>query len=177
MVATLVLGCGLMGAASAQGYRPPVEENVSIATAEVLRVDPVYEYVRVNRPREVCREEEVRYRTRERGSNGTGGAIVGAIVGGALGNTVGKGDGRRAATVAGAIVGGAIGQDIDRRDSRHGYVYGTETRCRVTGGYVEEQQLRGYEVEYRFQGRVYVSELPYDPGNRLRVRVSVSPEI
>ena len=38
-----------------------------------------------------------------------GGAVLGAIIGGALGNQVGKGDGRKAATVAGAVIGGAIG--------------------------------------------------------------------
>jgi uncharacterized protein YcfJ len=33
----------------------------------------------------------------------------------------------------------------------------------------------GYDVEYRYRGEVYVSRLNYDPGERLRVRVSVTP--
>jgi hypothetical protein len=30
-------------------------------------------------------------------------------------------------------------------------------------------------VEYVHQGKTYMSRLPYDPGDRLRVRVSVTP--
>ncbi|MBK8068436.1 MAG: glycine zipper 2TM domain-containing protein [Rhodanobacteraceae bacterium] len=43
-----------------------------------------------------------------------GGAVLGAIIGGALGNQVGKGDGRKAATVAGAVIGGAIGNAVEK---------------------------------------------------------------
>ncbi len=49
-----------------------------------------------------------------------GGALLGAIVGGALGNTVGRGDGRRAATIGGAVIGGAIGNEVEKNDRRHG---------------------------------------------------------
>lgn len=34
-----------------------------------------------------------------------------------------------------------------------------------------------YDVDYVFRGMKYRSRLPYDPGNRLRVRVSVMPYI
>jgi outer membrane lipoprotein SlyB len=46
------------------------------------------------------------------------GTAIGAIAGGLLGNTVGHGDGRKAATVAGALAGGAIGHHVEknRRD-------------------------------------------------------------
>jgi hypothetical protein len=30
-------------------------------------------------------------------------------------------------------------------------------------------------VQYRYRGDIYVSRLDYDPGERMRVRVSVSP--
>jgi outer membrane lipoprotein SlyB len=40
--------------------------------------------------------------------------VLGAIIGGALGNQVGKGDGRKAATVAGAVAGGVIGNKIEK---------------------------------------------------------------
>ncbi len=46
--------------------------------------------------------------------NNTGAIVVGALVGGALGNTVGHGDGRRAATVVGAVAGGAVANEITR---------------------------------------------------------------
>jgi len=39
----------------------------------------------------------------------------------------------------------------------------------------EQRRIMGYDVEYRYRGEVYLSRLNYDPGERLRVRVSVSP--
>lgn len=57
-----------------------------------------------------------------------GGAVLGAIVGGALGNQVGKGDGRKAATVVGALAGGAIGHDIEKQGRRSDYYYRVAVR-------------------------------------------------
>ena len=34
-----------------------------------------------------------------------------------------------------------------------------------------------YDVDYVYRGMKYRSRLPYDPGNRLRVRVSVMPQV
>ena len=147
------------------------QDNVAYAYADVLRVDPVYEVVRFREPREECYERPVVYR--ERGSDGSAGAIVGAIVGGALGNQVGKGDGRRAATVAGAVIGGAVGSNANRRPDRE--YDGTERRCEVTHVEREERRTTGYDVEYRYKGDVFFSRLGYDPGNKLRIRVAVSP--
>lgn len=48
------------------------------------------------------------------------GTIVGAVAGGLLGSTVGKGDGRKAASVAGAVAGGAIGHRVAKGNDRGG---------------------------------------------------------
>ena len=50
-----------------------------------------------------------------------GGTLLGAVVGGALGNTIGKGDGRKAATIGGAVVGGAVGHSVEKRH-RHEHI-------------------------------------------------------
>ena len=142
------------------------QENVSYAYAQVTRVDPIYETVRTRVPQEQCYGDG----TVRDGGNPTGGTVIGALVGAALGNQVGKGDGRDAATVAGAVVGGAIGRNIDRND-------GSATRggCRVVDVEREERRVASYDVEYVHQGQTFMSCLPYDPGDRLRVRVSVQP--
>ena len=148
----------------------PLAENVNYAFADVLRSSPIYETFRTSEPREECYDERVE---RRGGGNGAGGAVLGAIIGGALGNQVGKGDGRKAATVAGAVIGGTIGHDqATRGDRRYGSV---ERRCRVVDNYSEERRVVGYNVEYRYRGEVYMSRLDFDPGDRLRVRVSVTP--
>lgn len=108
-----------------------------------------------------------------RDDNHTGGTVLGAIVGGVLGNTVGKGDGRKAATVAGAVAGGAVGNRVSAAHDRN---YTTrQTVCRPVDNYAPQQQIVAYDVEYRYRGDVYMSRVPYDPGERLRVRVSVAP--
>lgn len=159
-------------AAGAQNYPPPPPPaqpaNIHYGWAEVLRVDPVYAAVAQPPPQE-CYPQTV---TRQ-DDNHTGGTVLGAIVGGVLGSTVGKGDGRKAATVAGAVAGGAIGNRVSAANDRS---YTTQqTVCRPVAGYAPPQQIVAYDVEYRYRGEVYMSRLPYDPGERMRVRVSVAP--
>jgi uncharacterized protein YcfJ len=139
---------------------PTYQENLSYGYAQVMRVEPAYEaYTTSTEPR--CVE-------RRHGST-AGATVLGAIVGGALGNQVGKGDGRKAATVAGAVAGGAIGHEVAEHNG--------STTYECPSGYVqEERRIAGYDVEYTYKGESYRSRLAYDPGNRLRVRVSVTPD-
>ncbi len=144
----------------------PIPENVSYGYAQVLRAEEVYETVVTRTPEERC--DEVEYR--QSGST-TGGTVIGALVGAALGNQVGKGDGRKAATVVGAVAGGAVGHNIAQRRAE------AEARgCRLVEVERQEQQVVGYDVEYMYKGEKYMSRLPYDPGNRLRIRVAVTPD-
>ena len=152
--------------------RPAAEDSTHFAYADVLRVDPIYDYVRASRPDRECYDDRVTHREDSRGNN-TGATVLGAIIGGALGNQVGKGDGRKAATIAGAVAGGAIGNHAARGDDRT-YTE-TERHCRDVESSYEERRIVGYDVEYRYRGETYMSRLGYDPGERLRVRVSVTP--
>jgi uncharacterized protein YcfJ len=145
--------------------------NVTYAYAEVLRADPVYDRQRVARPREECSEETVI----RRGGEGrrAGGAVVGAIIGGAVGNQVGRGSGRRAATAAGVVAGAVIGSQVAGAEEEARET--VERHCRIVEEWVEEQRIVGYDVEYRYRGQLYLSRLPYDPGERLRIRITVEP--
>jgi uncharacterized protein YcfJ len=142
-------------------------EHVNFAYAQVLNVAPIYEDVRVPRPVESCGEYERVERVRPQSAGGT---VLGAIIGGVVGNQVGSGSGRRVATVAGAVAGGAIGREAGTRTR-----VSSETRCQVGEEYVIEQQVVAYDVEYRYRGEVFMSRLDHNPGDRLRIRVAVSP--
>lgn len=142
-------------------------EHVNFAYAQVLDVSPVYADVRVPRPVEQCNEYE---RVERVPPASAGGTLIGAIIGGVIGNQVGSGSGRRVATVAGAAIGGAVGNQA----GSHTRV-SEETRCHTIDSYVIEQQVVGYDVEYRYRGEVFMSRLDHDPGDRLRIRVAVSP--
>ena len=50
------------------------------------------------------------------GGGSTLGAVIGAVAGGVLGSTIGKGDGRKAATVGGAVAGGVVGSQVGRHN-------------------------------------------------------------
>jgi uncharacterized protein YcfJ len=153
-----------------EGYpmpEPQAElENVSHGYAQVLRADEVVEIRRVLVPQEQCEPEQEPPR-----QVNAGGAVIGAILGAALGNQVGDGDGRRAATAVGAVAGGVIGNNIARNRELD-----QAGRCEVVQVEQEQSVVVGYDVEYMYKGDKYLSRLPYDPGNRLRVRVSVTPD-
>ncbi len=164
ITAALSLSLLAPGANAQQQFDPVSGENVSVVQAKVVRVDPVYETVRIRTPEERCDGEE------HDKDHGRGGAIVGAVVGGVAGNQVGKGDGKKVATVAGAVIGGLVGRKIDRENSS-----GNVPVCRMVEVEREERRIAGYDVEYTYQGKTYMSRMPYDPGDTLSVRITVSP--
>ncbi|GAA0719786.1 glycine zipper 2TM domain-containing protein [Dokdonella soli] len=171
-VALALLLVGTQASAQDRGYdRGGPPDNVKVAWADVLRVDPIYDRVQTSAPREECADVPVERHVDN--GNRAAGTVLGAIVGGVLGSTVGKGDGRKAATVAGAVVGGAVGNNVAKGDDR--YYTDTERHCRVVQDMADERRIVAYDVQYRYRGDVYMSRLNYDPGDRLRVRVSIEP--
>ncbi len=50
------------------------------------------------------------------------------------------------------------------------------SRCRTVQIERVERRITGYDVEYVYKGEKFMSRLAFDPGNRLRVRVSVTPD-
>jgi uncharacterized protein YcfJ len=156
--------------------------------ARVVDVQPIVRHIRVSVPRQEC-YEETRYRDRDDGPmprHGTAGhTILGAIIGAGIGNSIGSGDGRRAATVAGAIIGSAIGHDVGerRRDqyyARAGYDRDPEPytvqRCDTRYEESYEDRTDGYLVTYEYNGERHTTRMPRDPGNKIRVRVNVTPD-
>ena len=137
--------------------------------ARVLSSVPTYETI--NEPRRECWTETVGYETRSyRDGSNTGGAILGAIAGGLIGSTVGKGDGRVAAAAVGAATGAVVG---DRWNGTHYESVPQQVeRCRTHNDY--RQVVTGYDVRYRFQGREYITHLPYNPGKWLTLDVDFS---
>ncbi len=133
--------------------------------ARVLSATPQYE--QVNHPRRDC--DTVYEQVRERRS--PVGAIIGGVTGGLIGSRVGRGNGRVAGAAVGAITGAIVGDRID--NDRDEYYERPVRSCRVVDDY--HTRLSGYQVTYEYQGHNYTTMLPYDPGERMRVRVSVSP--
>lgn len=160
-----------------RGYSPA---KAQYDYARVVNVEPIVRQVRVETPRREC-WTEVRYDEPEpyvrKGLAGP--MILGALIGGGIGNQFGSGDGKRAATVAGALIGTAVGHDVgERQRQRHAYsqpqAYEVE-RCDSRIEHSYEERIDGYDVEYEYAGQRFHTRLPYDPGERIRVRVAVTP--
>jgi uncharacterized protein YcfJ len=136
--------------------------------APVLRAEPVYEQISVARPQRECNEEQVYVP----GPRSHTPVILGGIVGGVLGHNLGHHSG--AATAAGTLLGASIGRDVSL-DRRTGF-YQTEERCSTRKVYQDEDRLAGYRVTYRYHGQTYVTRTAEDPGDRIRIRVAVTPD-
>ncbi len=164
----------------------PIYDRVSSPRRECVN-EPVttYEDRRIRRDVPDAYRENRDYRSSSTEREGTGaGAVLGAIIGGVIGHQFGNSSGGRdRGTAAGAILGGVIGNQIEK-DSGNDYRtsdspyrrsrYDVERvpvtrdvqRCNVVNDYREE--IRGYDVRYRYNGRDYTTRVvrsgPDHPG-------------
>lgn len=153
-----------------------------VDTAKVISSEPVYE--RISEPKQECWNETVTapgYTTSSAPveDRSLGGTIVGGVVGGVIGHQVGKGSGNTAATVAGTIAGAIIGDRVANQPSQQAPVSQApqarqERHCRQVESF--RDVIRGYNVTYRYKGQDVNTRLPYQPGNTVRVGISVLEE-
>lgn len=160
------------------------DDNSHYSWADVLRVDPVYNVPEQDAAKQECWEEQVPANDSSSDDSGHDSqrgmaSVFGAIIGGLIGNRVGHGRNRAVETAAGAVAGGVIGNNIaaanERGDSDQDEPHYTVQRhCRPAEQAVQRHVV-AYDVEYRYRGDIYTARLPHDPGDRLRVRVTVTP--
>lgn len=187
-----VAALAMAGSASAQ-YRGGYENDYNrgynhggygqeFDYAEVLRVDPIIDVVNHPVSRDECWREPVVVREPPRyygGSRDRGPAVLAGIVGGVIGNQFGHGRGRDASTAAGALLGYSMARDSQRHYGggyyRGGREYRTyQQRCTTRTDYRSDERVSGYDVTYRYNGRVYQTVTDYHPGDRIRVQVDVN---
>jgi len=178
-VRTVGIGLALASAAALadhdrRGYADRDESSGAYEYARVVDVAPLRTRVRVSEPVRECWEERSRIAEGPFSSEHIGGTLLGSVIGGVIGNQVGRGSGRRVARATGAIIGGAVGYSA----SRDRQPYGSERvyeRCETRYRDSWEERVDGYEVTYEYAGRRYLTRMPYDPGDRVRIRVDVTP--
>ena len=147
-------------------------ENIQYGYATVLSAEPIVKLFSISRPEKECWDETVQ------ANNGKGSrthTIMGALIGGAIGNALGHNkSNKRVGAVAGALLGGSIAKDNQRKERSQ---YNVVTRCHTSRVSSEEERVIGYRVTYHYQGKTYTTRMKRDPGNSLRVRLSVSPVV
>ena len=181
-VFALAAGLSLASAAaladpSNGAYDAPYDQNNDYDYADVVHVEPLRRQVRVSEPVRECWQETAQASDGPFSYNHIGGTLIGGALGTVLGNQIGHGRGKDAARVAGALIGGAIGHNVsvDRRRQLYGDTGRSVERCDVRYRDSYEERIDGYQVTYAYAGRQYVTQMPYDPGERIRVRVDVTP--
>lgn len=172
--------------------------------ALVVSVTPVYERVR-GVPREECWNETITTDRRvpsggyvdaststpaPQGERGIGGGtVLGAILGGIAGYQFGHSQaGRNTGAAVGAVLGGVVGNAIENSAAgearaatapgRVDYIPETRTvqRCRTVAS-TPVEQVTGYDVVYRYQGREYTTRTREHPGSTINVRVTLAPQL
>lgn len=154
-----------------------VQAQTSYEYADVLASTPIYRIVETSEPREQCWEEEVIVEQRGSRQNSRTPVIVSTILGGAIGNAVGSNkSNQRVGAVLGAVLGHSIGRDIVRTRSGGNQQYvETVERCNTVYEQVQEERLVGYQVTYLYQGQERTVRADSDPGEQIRIRISVEP--
>jgi uncharacterized protein YcfJ len=127
----------------------------------VISSTPVIQQVAV--PRQICNTQPVAVQQ----PNSGGGAVIGAIVGGLLGNTIGHGMGRAAATGLGVVAGAAVGDNVEGQGRNYPQAV---QQCSTQTSY--ENRTVGYNVQYEYAGKQYNVQLPYDPGQTIRLQLT-----
>ncbi|MDQ7073729.1 MAG: hypothetical protein Q9O24_00890 [Gammaproteobacteria bacterium] len=137
--------------------------------ARVTHVEPIVRYIEVTRPHKECWDEEDEYDSHEnRQPHSTGHRAP--IFNGTLGNRIinpqkeKKSDLRQPKTNQ---------QSHSRNTKEHRGRHHQE--CRVVNRHHREKQIDGYLVHYRYKGENFETRLPYHPGDRMKVRISVTP--
>jgi uncharacterized protein YcfJ len=162
--------------ANARGYHEHDSDY-----ARVIDVDPIVRRVRVSTPQRDCRNEE---RPVSSGPSGTEirATLVGGLIGAVVGHQIGHSNHNPIAMVGGSLVGAAIGNSIGanqaaKRGDYRQVSYESVERCEVNYRDEWSEQIDGYRVTYVYDGREYTTQMPYDPGQRIRVGVEVRPEV
>jgi uncharacterized protein YcfJ len=147
--------------------------GVTYDQARVVDVQPVYQTVTYQVPREICQEQRVQ--TGAYGGQSAAPPLLGAVLGGVLGHAVTHKN-QPVGTAIGAVVGGAIGYNIAKQNAQPQYAtYGTQEVCNTVNDTHEEQRISGYQVRYEYLGQRYTTMTSNPPGSTVRVRVDVSP--
>ena len=178
VILSMTANTAFAGHGYAVGKTKPV--NGVYDYARVISAQPVVRYVTVTTPVKECWQETREY-TVENRPNTAGASILGALIGGVVGHQFGSGRGNDAATVAGTLIGAAVGNGAATRNAHARGTYGTTRyerpvqRCQTNYQNHEEERIDGYRVIYKYHGQKYATQMPYDPGKRIRIRVDVRP--
>jgi len=178
----LMAGIFALSTSSFAGNKHKINWNHSkhkqIVYGKVIKVKPVYREVKVSTPTKECWSEPVTHTRKIRhGSDSAGSTLAGGILGGIIGHQFGKGRGKKMATAMGTIIGAQVGHDANRGSNRvsHNRYTQYEETCEVQHHVSYKEVIDSYRVTYRYKGNKYKTNMPYDPGKKIKLKLTVEP--
>lgn len=145
--------------------------TVTYQYGTVLSAKPIIEVVKEYHPTKICYEQAS---TRVEAKDTTGAQVVGGILGAVIGSKMGKKEGTK---VLGATAGAIIGSSIGKEAAASPEPPAPGVTCRVENKMREFERQAGFRVVYLYQGEQFVTELPFEPGNEIKLKVEVAPVI
>lgn len=144
-------------------------QNVILSdTARVIDVQELVTQI----PQQQCSQQAAQMNNTGN-ARSNGGSIIGGIAGALIGSQVGQGNGKVAAAAIGGIVGALSGDRIDNQNNGYNQPsYASSNSC-ITR-YVT--QTIGYLVTYDYNGRQGQKRMSYNPGQSVRVTITVEPQ-
>lgn len=181
-IVTLAVLLASLAPITVLGNTLKAEHHRRVDYARVTHVTPIYNTVERRVPHKECWTERVpvktKYPRRSHHSSATP-TILGGVIGGAIGHAVGSGKtNKKVGAAIGAIVGASVGNDIGKQHyhkPRPKKRFKDVKRCEVHYNTETEQQLSGYQVDYRYFGQTYTTEMSEHPGKKIKVLVKVEP--
>ncbi len=196
----LLLSNGAVASDFRTGNGHNTQNGLNYDYATVIDAQPIFKTIRVQTPKKECWQEEVAYNNYDRGHdsrydrgdyrhdgqrrNSGVSTVVGGVIGGAIGNAVGHSKkNKKVGTIVGVILGSTLGNAYGSRkqykQDHHGAAnsvsYGVEERCETVQVTQIEEKIVGYNVRYRYNNATYSTRMHTDPGDTIRVQVSVLP--
>ncbi|MCH6484320.1 hypothetical protein MMG85_12215 [Pseudoxanthomonas sp. LH2527] len=151
---TLFLSCLLLTAPAVAQERVIPTENVRLDYAQVLGVEPVYQTLRATRTEQRCDEVPAAMPEAPQPEQ----------------------DESRWSRMVDSVRGW-FGADAEPERAPPVTLPAVKVNCRVVPIEREFQRPIAYDVDYIYKGVKYRSRLAEDPGNRLRIRISVVPYV
>lgn len=165
MVKGMVIG-GIAMVVVAAGAVPTYKALTKPKVADVVSVQEVTETVVT--PREECQDVQVTKQAPTQDPNRVTGTVIGGVAGGLLGSTIGSGRGQTAATIVGAAGGAYVGNQVQKNAQQKNVITTTQRRCKTVND--TAQNVVGYDVTYRLEGKEGTVRTSFKPGATLPVK-------
>lgn len=141
--------------------------HTHVVYAEVIHVEPIFEYGRDYAPPRDCYDAPTVYR--ERHGSGAG-MLLGGVIGGVIGQDIARGHDNDGAVIVGTLIGAMIGHDLDRDRV---VVSAPGRSCEARRDRYPDRHIVGYRVKYRYDDRFYFTRTDRHPGPRIRVTITL----